>query len=69
MLPLFIFLFASITECLQYFNIADILGVAYIKFLRILIGSVFDIKDIFCYGAGCIFLGIYEWKIKRRISC
>lgn len=62
MLPLYIFLFASVVECLQYFNIADILGVAHIKFLRILIGAVFDIKDISCYGAGCILLGIYEWK-------
>jgi hypothetical protein len=32
-------------------------------FLRILIGSTFDIKDIVCYGAGCIVVAIYEWFI------
>ncbi len=62
--PLYIFLFAVFVECLQFFNLVQILGVENNSFLRIVIGSVFDVKDILCYGAGCILLGIYEWKIK-----
>lgn len=58
LLPLYIFLFATIVECLQYFNIVEILGVSENTFLRVLIGSVFDIKDILCYGIGCIVLAL-----------
>lgn len=68
LLPLYIFLFATVVECLQYFNLIQILGVENNAFLRVLIGSVFDLKDILCYGAGCILLGIYEWKIKRKMG-
>lgn len=68
LLPLFIFLFAVMVECLQYFNPAELLGVENNPFLRIIIGSVFDVKDILCYGAGCFVLGIYEWNIKNRAN-
>lgn len=65
-LPLYIFLFAALVECLQFFNLTQILGVENNTFLRIVIGSVFDVKDILCYGVGSILLGIYEWKIKSK---
>lgn len=65
-LPIYIFLFAATVEVLQYFNLVQMLGLADSVFLRTLIGSVFDIKDIICYGIGCIILGIYEWKIKGK---
>jgi uncharacterized membrane protein YfcA len=65
-LPLYIFLFAALTECLQFFHLVQLLNVEHNTFLRILIGSVFDMKDILCYGFGCILLGIYEWKLKKR---
>ncbi|BCN31674.1 ribosomal maturation YjgA family protein [Anaeromicropila herbilytica] len=67
-LPVYIFLFAGLTECLQFFNIVQLLNVEHNTFLRILIGSVFDMKDILCYGIGCILLGIYEWKFKKDVS-
>lgn len=59
-LPLYIFIFAAFVETLQYFNIIELLGLEDNRFMSILIGSVFDIKDIICYGAGCLILGIYE---------
>ncbi len=59
-LPVYIFLFAAMVEVSQYFNLIDKLGIGDYKILQILLGSVFDIKDIICYGVGCIFLGIYE---------
>ena len=70
LLPLYIFIFAVCVELLQLANIVDLLGVGDNRFLRTLIGSVFDIKDIACYAAGCIILGIYELLSKRSsIGC
>ena len=59
-LPLFVFIFAACVEILQYFDFVSILGVENNTFLRILLGSVFDFKDIICYAVGCTILGIYE---------
>ena len=66
LIPLFLFVFASGVELLQLANIVEILGVADNKFLKILIGSVFDIKDIVCYAVGCVILCMYEWVRGRR---
>ena len=66
LIPLFLFVFASGVELLQLANIVEILGVADNKFLKILIGSVFDIKDIVCYAVGCVILCMYEWVRVRR---
>ena len=60
LLPLWIFLFAAGVEVLQLFHIVDLLGLGGNPFLRILIGSVFDIKDIVCYAVGCLLLATYE---------
>lgn len=66
LIPLFLFVFAAGVEMLQLANIVEILGVADNKFLKILIGSVFDIKDIVCYAVGCVILCMYEWVRVRR---
>ena len=66
LIPLFLFVFAAGVELLQLANIVEILGVADNKFLKILIGSVFDIKDIVCYAVGCVILCMYEWVRGRR---
>lgn len=59
LLPLYVFIFAAGVEVLQYFQIVEVLGLADNRFLSILIGSVFDVKDVVCYGIGCVlfFLG------------
>ena len=59
LMPLFIFLFSVVVEFLQGIHIADILGIQN-HVLRVIIGTAFDWKDIVCYGASCILLGIYE---------
>ena len=64
LLPLYVFLFAVVIEILQGIHIVNILGVADNRFLRTLIGDSFDIKDILCYGVGCILLWLYESKSK-----
>ena len=63
LLPLYIFLFASCVELLQMIHIVEILGVENNTFLRVLMGSVFDVQDILCYGIGCTILGTYELVI------
>lgn len=66
LLPLYVFLFAAGVELLQYFRLVQILGLENNTFLRIIIGSVFDIKDIACYGVGSILLGAFQWTISKR---
>lgn len=65
LLPLYVFLFATGVEILQYFNLVELLGVADHKFLRILLGTSFDVKDILCYAAGCALVWVAERKIKQ----
>lgn len=60
LLPLYVFLFAAGVEVLQYFHLVELLGVGNNTFLRIVLGSVFDLKDILCYGIGCVFLEGFE---------
>lgn len=55
-LPLYVFLFAACVEVLQYFNLVGLLGLQGCRAARIILGSVFDWKDIACYGAGCLIL-------------
>lgn len=64
LLPLYIFIFASLIEILQYFDIVTMLGLENNKLFRVLIGSTFDIKDILCYGVGCILIAVIEF-VKR----
>lgn len=61
LLPLYVFLFAASVEVMQYFRLLEFLGLENSRFLRILLGATFDFKDIICYGAGCLLLGIWEW--------
>lgn len=65
-LPLWVFLFAAAVEILQYFKLVELLGMQGNAFLRILLGSVFDIKDILCYAVGCILLSVYELLRERK---
>ena len=66
LLPLYVFLFAVLVEVLQYFHIVDLLGLGNSTFFRVLIGGVFDLKDILCYGVGCLLLGVWEFfRFKR----
>ena len=66
LIPLILFIIAAGVELLQLANIVEILGVEDNKFLKILIGSVYDIKDIVCYAVGCVILCMYEWVRVRR---
>lgn len=67
LLPLYIFLFAAGIEVLQYFRIVEVLGLSDNRILSVVIGSVFDWKDIVCYGVGCGLLFVYEF-IKKDLT-
>ena len=65
-LPLYIFVFSVGVELLQLVNIVDKLGLSDNRFFSVLIGTVFDIKDVICYAVGCLILGGYQ-VIKKKI--
>ena len=66
LLPLYIFIFSVAVEIMQYFKIINILGLQNNSFARVIIGSVFDLKDIACYGIGCLILALYEILRKNK---
>lgn len=68
LMPLWVFLFAALVEVLQLFSLVDRLGLGDIRFFRVLIGSVFDFKDILCYVVGCSLLGVHEFTMYRRMQ-
>lgn len=68
LLPLYVFIFSAGVELLQLFNIVEVLGLGDNAFFRVLIGSVFDIKDVICYATGCIILGGYEFIMGKRAT-
>lgn len=61
MMTLYVFIFSASIEVLQYFRFIEVIGFKNNTFLRVILGSVFDFKDIICYGIGCLIIGIYEF--------
>ena len=59
-LVVYVFLFAVCVEVLQYFRLVELLGLQEFRAARIILGSVFDLKDIACYGVGCLGLALFE---------
>lgn len=57
---IYLFFFATFVEVMQYFNILEILGLQNNRFLSIIFGSVFDIKDVLCYLIGSIILLVLD---------
>lgn len=64
-LPVIIFLFATGVEILQYFRLVERLGLSDSRLMRVILGSVYDFRDILCYGAGCMLLQIGQWPYSR----
>lgn len=67
LMPLYVFLFAACVEVLQYFDLVTLLGLSGSRVARIVLGSVFDVKDLACYAVGCLVLGVWEWAVRRKI--
>ena len=61
LLPLWIFLFCFLVEGMQYFDVLTRLHLDNNTFLRILLGTSFDWRDVLCYAAGCLLLAGWEY--------
>lgn len=57
-----IFVFSVMVEVLQFFKIADVLGLEPGSVTAIVVGNSFSWIDILCYGVGCLFLYLFESK-------
>ena len=64
-LPAAVFAFALLVELSQGFHLVERLGITN-PVLRIVLGSVYDVRDIMCYGVGCILLAAYERAYRRK---
>jgi DNA integrity scanning protein DisA with diadenylate cyclase activity len=51
-----VFIFACLIEMGQYFNLVSILNLQDIRIARIVIGSTFDVMDLFAYFVGAVLL-------------
>jgi hypothetical protein len=67
LMPLYVFIFAALVEVLQYFQFIRLLGLEENTFARILIGSTFDVKDLFCYFIGFIIILALELLPTSRL--
>ena len=65
-LPVFVFLFASLVETAQYFDIVRLLGLEGNTFISTVIGRTFSFTDIICYGVGCITFYLAEKIINKK---
>ncbi|MHC1748548.1 MAG: DUF2809 domain-containing protein [Cellulosilyticaceae bacterium] len=69
LLPMYIFIFAAIVEFAQYFKIVEMLKVQHNPFLRVVIGTTFDINDIICYLVGALLLIAGQtWQKRKTIN-
>lgn len=57
--PCYLFLFSTLIEFCQYFDLASMLGINN-PYIRIIFGSTFDWMDIVCYGIGSICLIFWQ---------
>ena len=68
-LPAGVFLFCTGVEILQYFQYFSLpqrLGLYRIPWIKVLLGSSFDFRDILCYAAGCAAFAAAEYILRRR---
>lgn len=67
-LPAYLLGFAVAVEIAQYFRIVERLGFENNRFFSVLIGSVFDMKDIVCYAVGTLFIVIGQIIYGRYLN-
>lgn len=63
---IFTLILALITEVLQYFDFASILGLQHNKIAQLVIGSIFDPMDMIAYTIGGIVAYIIDTKIIKK---
>ena len=66
-LPMYLFLFASAVEVVQYYHIVNLLHLQNNKIISTIIGTSFDIKDILCYLVGTVILIIWDKLVLKKL--
>lgn len=61
-----VLIFSYIVELLQYFNLITILGLQYSNIARIVIGTLFEWRDIVAYTAGIVLVLLLEKNNSSR---
>ena len=65
LLPIYVFVFATLVEIAQYFDVVKLLGLESNQFISVLVGRWFSYIDIICYGAGCIAFWLVEFTVTQ----
>lgn len=65
-LPIYVFVFATLVEVAQYFEIVKLLGLENNPLLSTIIGTSFSLIDIVCYGVGCLIFWTVEIAVLNR---
>ncbi len=60
LLPVGLFVFATMVEVLQYFQFLERVGLGDYRFITVIGGTTFSVMDLVCYGVGCLLCGIVE---------
>ena len=63
-LPIYVFVFATLVEVAQYFDIVKLLGLENNTFISTIIGTTFSTMDLICYGVGCLAF----WTIEKAVK-
>jgi len=63
-LPMYVFIFATLVEVSQYFQLVKLLGLENNRLLSTIMGTTYSTMDLVCYGAGCLLFWGAEAAIK-----
>ena len=63
-LPVYVFIFATLIEIAQYFDIVKLLGFENNTFISTIMGRSFSVADLICYGVGCLAFWAIEIAVK-----
>jgi hypothetical protein len=64
-LPIYVFVFATLVEIAQYFDIVKLLGLENNLLVSTVMGRTFSFVDLVCYGVGCLFFIVIEKTVKH----
>ena len=68
LLPLYVFMFATVIEIGQYFNYVSLLGLDENAFFRTLLGMSFSWADIICYAVGAVICFVVEYASRKKVE-
>ncbi len=62
-LPIYVFIFATLVETAQYFNIVKLLGLEDNALISTIVGTTFSAVDLICYALGCLIF----WAVEKAV--